>query len=172
MATIDLDICGIDSTGTEVLLNAVPSVLVERALANGEADLTDTGALRIMTGVYTGRSPKDRFIVDTPEVHDQVAWGPVNMPISQESYEIVRAKATGYLSALPELYVEHVLAGADRAHARKLRIVCEQAAQAAEAFAGSKKVTAHTVAGSGSALPLERSAPTTRRLVLRWLRAL
>ena len=130
MATIDLDICGIDSTGTEVLLNAVPSVLVERALANGEADLTDTGALRIMTGVYTGRSPKDRFIVDTPEVHDQVAWGPVNMPISQESYEIVRAKATGYLSALPELYVEHVLAGADRAHARKLRIVCEQATQA------------------------------------------
>jgi pimeloyl-ACP methyl ester carboxylesterase len=50
--------------------------------------------------------------------------------------------------------------------------VRQQAAQAAGAFGSSREVTAHTVPGAGSALPLEASAPVTRRLVLRWLRAL
>ncbi len=130
MNAVDLSVSGVDVTADRVLLNAAPPVLVERALAKAEACLSDTGALCINTGIYTGRSPQDRFIVDTEDVHELIAWGKTNLPISVEHYEAVHARAAAYLSNCDELYVEHVLAGADRRYARKFRIICEQATQA------------------------------------------
>ncbi len=130
MQAVDLSTSGVDASTARILLNAAPPVLVERALANGEGTLSSTGALCINTGEYTGRSPNDRFIVDTPDVHDAIAWGTVNVPISADHYSVIRAKVAGYLSALGELYVEQVYVGADKRHARKLRIICEQATQA------------------------------------------
>jgi phosphoenolpyruvate carboxykinase (ATP) len=121
---------GLGGEDRSVLTNAVPPILIERALSNGEGILSDTGALCVLTGKYTGRSPHDRFIVDTPAVHDRIAWGPVNMPISDENYQKIKAQAESYLASRDELYVEEVFAGADRAHGRKIRIVCELASQA------------------------------------------
>ena len=54
--------------------------LVEKALARGEGKLNSTGALCVNTGKYTGRSPNDKFIVDSAGVHDEIAWGKVNVP--------------------------------------------------------------------------------------------
>ena len=48
--------------------------LIEEAVRNGEGTFSDRGALRVTTGTHTGRSPKDKFIVDTPLTHDVVNW--------------------------------------------------------------------------------------------------
>ena len=66
--------------------------LVEHALARGEGKLSAKGALTVTTGKYTGRSPKDKFIVDTPTIHDSIAWGSVNVPITREKFEMIRKK--------------------------------------------------------------------------------
>ena len=68
MQPIELGIAG---AGTVHRNLPVPQ-LVERALARGEGRLSDTGALSVLTGRYTGRSPKDKFIVDSPAVHDEI----------------------------------------------------------------------------------------------------
>ena len=82
LSAIDLGIAG----NGHVYRNLPVPELVEKALARGEGKLTDTGALAIITGKYTGRSPKDKFIVDTPAVHDEIHWGKINVPISKDRF--------------------------------------------------------------------------------------
>ena len=65
-----------------VYRNLPPARLIETALAKGEGILTANGALRVTTGKYTGRSPKDRFIVDEEPVSSEIWWGSVNQPFS------------------------------------------------------------------------------------------
>ena len=74
--------------------NLSPAALVEHALERKEGKLNNTGALVINTGKYTGRSPNDRFIVDTPNVHDMIDWGSVNVPISREKAELIASCRT------------------------------------------------------------------------------
>ena len=92
METYGLEKLGIINAKA-VYRNLTVAELTERALARGEGKLSNTGALVVKTGKYTGRSAKDKFIVDTPAVHDEIAWGSVNMPISREKYEAIKAKA-------------------------------------------------------------------------------
>ncbi|MDU4971075.1 MAG: phosphoenolpyruvate carboxykinase (ATP), partial [Atopobium minutum] len=98
MVDIELNIAGIAKCHGAVLVDASPAVLVEEALRKNEGILTDTGALAVETGSYTGRSPKDRFIVDTPDVHDNIAWGAVNIPFAQEHYKRIKNDCVNYLS--------------------------------------------------------------------------
>ena len=67
-----------------VYRNLTPAQLTEAALRLGEGRLSDKGALVVTTGKYTGRSPKDKFIVDTETIHNEIAWGKVNRPMSRE----------------------------------------------------------------------------------------
>lgn len=120
---------GIAHTDEKTVIDASPAVLVETAVARGEGKLTSTGALAVTTGAYTGRSPEDRFIVDTPDVHDRIAWGSVNKPISEENYEKVKSEVVSYLSER-RLFVVHGIAGADRRYSRKICAICELASQA------------------------------------------
>ncbi len=120
---------GIAHTDSKTTVDASPAVLVEMAVARGEGTLTSTGCLAVSTGEYTGRSPKDRFIVDTPDVHDNIAWGSVNVPISIEQYEKIHAEVVSYLSER-RVYMVHALAGADRRYSRKVLAICELASQA------------------------------------------
>ncbi len=55
--------------------NLSPALLTEEALKTEPARLMDTGALLVETGAYTGRSPKDRFIVDEKGVSEKIGWG-------------------------------------------------------------------------------------------------
>ncbi len=102
--------------------------LTEAALRRGEGKLSNTGALVVTTGKYTGRSPDDKFIVDTPAVHDDIAWGKVNRPISLEKYNSIRSKIVAYFQGR-EIFVFDGFAGADKKYTKKFRIVNELASQ-------------------------------------------
>ena len=111
-----------------VYRNLCPADLTERAIINGEGKLTDTGALSVMTGKYTGRSPKDKFIVDTEGVHDKIAWGSVNMPIDRSVFQAIKKEMVEYLNG-KDVYIFDGFAGADPKCTRKFRIVNEFASQ-------------------------------------------
>ncbi|MGN1050920.1 MAG: phosphoenolpyruvate carboxykinase (ATP) [Acutalibacteraceae bacterium] len=123
---------GIESLGiinpTAVYRNLEPADLVERALARGEGKLNSTGALCVYTGKYTGRSPKDKFIVDSEGVHDEIAWGSVNVPISQEKFDAIYEKMVAYLQNR-EIFLFDGFAGADEKYKKSFRIVNELASQ-------------------------------------------
>ena len=120
---------GITVGSDRVHIDLCAAELVERALQRGEGQLSSTGSLVVQTGEYTGRSPKSRFVVDTPDVHDRIAWGGVNRPIDAAHYEALRDDVCAYLSQ-GEVYVMRSIAGADRRHSRAFVVVAERAAQA------------------------------------------
>ena len=92
-----------------VYRNLTPAQLTEHALRRGEGTLSNTGALVVTTGKYTGRSPNDKFIVDTEGVHNDIAWGKVNRPSAARSSTPSRARSLhtcraarcSFLTALP-----------------------------------------------------------------------
>ncbi|RNF38284.1 phosphoenolpyruvate carboxykinase (ATP) [Planococcus salinus] len=87
--------------------------LVEEATSRGEAVLTREGAVRAETGKYTGRSPKDKYMVEEETSKDKIDWGNVNRPISSEIFENLYAKVINYLKEKDALYVFKGFAGAD-----------------------------------------------------------
>ena len=102
--------------------------LVEAAIVHGEGKLTSNGAISVTTGKYTGRSPRDRFFVDTPSVHDQIAWGATNVPMSEGKYKNLYYRLAAYLEGL-DLYVFDGYIGADPQHRVKVRVVNQYAWQ-------------------------------------------
>ena len=118
---------GVEGSGT-VYRNLPAASLVEAALRRKEGHLSDTGALVIETGKYTGRSPDDKFIVDTPAIHGEIAWGKINVPISPERYEWIKSKVLAYLQNR-ELFVFDGFAGADPRYRKSFRVVNETASQ-------------------------------------------
>lgn len=108
--------------------NLPVSELVKEALLNEEGVLTETGAFAVTTGKYTGRSPDDKFIVDTPTVHDKIAWGKINVPISEDKFNALKGKILAYMQN-KHLYVFDGFAGADRKYTQKFRIINELASQ-------------------------------------------
>ena len=88
-----------------VYRNLTPAQLTEAALRLGEGTLSNTGALVVTTGKYTGRSPKDKFIVDTETIHNDIAWGKVNRPISREKFNSIKGKIAAYMQTEKYLYL-------------------------------------------------------------------
>lgn len=127
METFSLEQSGIINAKA-IYRNLSSACLTEAALARGEGILSDTGALVVRTGTFTGRSPKDKFIVDTPGVHDEIAWGSVNRPITRAAFKALRSKAVSYLQNR-ELFVFDGFAGADPVHRKKFRIINELASE-------------------------------------------
>jgi len=109
-----------------VLLNLTPAALVEAALCHGEGVLTDTGALMADTGKFTGRSPKDRFVVRDEKTADSVWWGDINIPFAADKFDQLHQKMVAYL-ADKKLYVREGYAGANPDYQLKLRVVNELA---------------------------------------------
>ena len=125
--SLDLSYLGIIESKA-VYRNLPVSTLTELALARGEGKLSNTGALVVKTGKYTGRSPEDRFVVDEPSIHDEIAWGKVNVPISIEKFDSIYNKMCAYLQGR-DLFVFDGFAGADKAHRIGVRVVNELASQ-------------------------------------------
>ncbi len=113
---------GIDPIGT-VVWNPTTSQLYTAALKSGGGVLAHGGPLVVDTGKFTGRSPKDKFIVDEPGSSDRIWWGEVNHPLAEDRYEPLRAKVVEHLAAQAPLYVVDAFAGADPAHRIAVRVV-------------------------------------------------
>lgn len=111
-----------------VYRNLVPAKLVEAALVRGDGTLSESGALVVNTGKYTGRSPDDRFVVDMPEIHDEIDWGKINVPISAEKYEAIYNRMTAYLQGR-DIFVFDGFAGADERYHLPVRVVNELASE-------------------------------------------
>jgi phosphoenolpyruvate carboxykinase (ATP) len=99
--------------------------LYQHALTRGEARLAEGGPLVVDTGVHTGRSPKDKFVVREPASEDRIWFGDVNAEISEDGFERLRAKVTGHLSRR-DLYVVDAFAGADPAHRVAVRVITDR----------------------------------------------
>ncbi len=91
--------------------NNLPApVLMEHAVKNGEGILTASGALRVATGKYTGRSPNDKFVVDTVDTHEVIDWGN-NKPFAADKFARLYERMLSYAENR-ELYVFDGFAGA------------------------------------------------------------
>jgi len=109
-----------------VYYNLSPAQLVEHALKRNEAVLTDTGALCATTGKYTGRSPKDKYIVDQSSIHDKIDWGNINQPISAEKFHQIYDRMLHFIDK-NDLYVFDGFAGADPAFRLPIRVINQYA---------------------------------------------
>ena len=100
-----------------------PDELIQDTLRLGEGVLSDSGALVIRTGEFTGRSPKDKFIVKDQITESTIHWNDVNQPIDQKYFDIIHAKITEYFESLPELWVRDCYACADPRFRLKVRVI-------------------------------------------------
>ncbi len=116
---------GLVNLGT-INWNLSPAVLVERALAREEGELAANGAFCATTGMYTGRSPKDKFIVSNEELAAKIWWGENNHPMSTETFEIIRRSLADYLQGR-DVYVLDAAAGADPRYRMPIQLITELA---------------------------------------------
>jgi phosphoenolpyruvate carboxykinase (ATP) len=103
-----------------------PEELIQDTLRLGEGVLNDTGALVIRTGEFTGRSPKDKFIVKDNTTSASVHWNDFNLPIEEKYFDIVRKKILDYFETLPQLWVRDCFACADPRYKINIRVVNEK----------------------------------------------
>ncbi len=114
-------------SGVNVHVNLPPARLIEEAIRRGEGVLASNGALNCMTGERTGRSPNDKFLEDTPRIHDAIWWGKVNRPIAPENFDELLSRAVDYLRQREEVFEFRGSAGADEKHRLMVRVITEQA---------------------------------------------
>lgn len=106
--------------------NLSTPALYEQAVQRHEGTVAHLGPLVTRTGQYTGRSPKDRFIVEEATTRDKIHWGKVNHPFDEGQYEKLRARLTAYLQG-KDLFVQDCYTGADPDHRVPIRVVTEKA---------------------------------------------
>ena len=98
--------------------------LVEETIVRGEGMLTDSGALAVDTGEFTGRSPKDKFIVEDAKTKDTIWWGDVNFKFDASKFDGLYNRVCAYLSG-KEVYVRDSYACADPKYRLNIRVVTE-----------------------------------------------
>jgi phosphoenolpyruvate carboxykinase (ATP) len=103
-----------------------PDELVKDCIRMGEGRITDTGALAINTGEFTGRSPKDKFTVKDEITEGSVNWNEFNIPLEPSYFDIIFKKVTDYLDSLPEFWVRDAYACADPRYRLNLRVITEK----------------------------------------------
>src|SRR5688500_5289592 len=98
--TQDLVKIGLKNTES-IHYQSTPEELVQATLRMGEGKLTDSGALSINTGEFTGRSPKDKFTVKDEITENTVHWNEFNIPIDEKYFHVIRKKITDHLAQQP-----------------------------------------------------------------------
>jgi phosphoenolpyruvate carboxykinase (ATP) len=121
---VDLSKHGIRAAG-RIHWDPTTSMLYTHALARREAVLAEGGPMVVDTGVHTGRSPKDKFVVREPGSEERIWWGDVNQPLGEESFDGLREKVVAYLEQCNELYVVDAFACADPAQRIAVRVITD-----------------------------------------------
>lgn len=101
-----------------------PAELIEETLKKNMGTLSDTGALSIDTGKFTGRSPKDRFIVKDEVTSDTVDWGPINKPFDLDQYAVLKKDILDYVRQRP-LYIHDGYVCSDDNYRMNVRVLAE-----------------------------------------------
>jgi len=121
---VNLDYLGLKHVAT-AYWNLQPAELIEETVLLGQGVLTNTGALAIETGEFTGRSPKDKFIVRDETTENTIWWeGQFNHAFSTEKFDALHQRITAYLTGR-EVYVRDVFACADPRYKTSVRVVTE-----------------------------------------------
>jgi phosphoenolpyruvate carboxykinase (ATP) len=114
------------TAGRGVFANLTAPALVAESIRRAEGGLSADGALLVATGVHTGRSAQDKFVVDELSTTNDVWWGNVNKKLPPDRFAILTARVQAYLQG-QDLFVQDLYAGADPAHRIRVRVVTTQA---------------------------------------------
>jgi phosphoenolpyruvate carboxykinase (ATP) len=114
---------GLNNLGNQ-FWNLSPAELIEDTIIHGQGVLSDTGALAIETGEFTGRSPKDRFVVCDEKTENSVWWGDINIKFSTEQFDALYNRMKAYLNG-KDVYIRDAYACADPQFKMNIRVVTE-----------------------------------------------
>ncbi len=125
--TREFDLTRLAIRPDRVSRNASADHLYQHAVAHEGAVVLASGALAAFSGEKTGRSPRDKRIVDHGSSSRDVWWGSVNLAMPPEGFRSCRRRALDFLEERPRLFVVDGYAGWDQAHRVKVRVVCARA---------------------------------------------
>lgn len=120
-----LEYLGIKNAGT-VYWNLTTPMLYEQVTRRREGVIAHLGPLVVSTGDYTGRSPRDKFVVKEPDTEQDIWWGDINQPLSQTDFDNLLRKMQAYIQNR-DIFVFDGYAGADPKYRMPIRIVTEYA---------------------------------------------
>ena len=106
--------------------NLPTPAIYEQAIKRNEGIMAHLGPLVVRTGVYTGRSPNDKFIVDEPSSREHIWWGPSNRPIGEDSFNELHRRMASYLQG-KDVFVQDLWCGADPEYRMPIRIITQYA---------------------------------------------
>jgi phosphoenolpyruvate carboxykinase (ATP) len=103
-----------------------PEELIGDTLSMGEGVLNDSGALVINTGSFTGRSPKDKFIVRDEMTANTINWNEFNLPIEEKFFDVIYRRVFEYAAALDDIWVRDGFACAADEYRLNIRVITEK----------------------------------------------
>ncbi len=131
-----MKLLGLDKIGLSNDLNYFRNLsierLIEEGISNGETKMSMNGATMVDTGIYTGRSPNDKFFVEEDSSKDNLWWGPVNRPVKDEVFKELLNKVLDYYNSDPKIktYIFDGYGGDDPKYRLPIRIIARKAWQA------------------------------------------
>ena len=131
MKILGLDKIGLDSN-LNYFRNLTMERLIEEGILNGETKMAMNGAVMVDTGIYTGRSPNDKYFVEESYSKNNLWWGPVNRPVSSDVFDLLLTKVLDYYNSnsSEKTYIFDGYGGADTKYRLPIRIVARRAWQA------------------------------------------
>jgi len=130
--------------------NCSTAELMELVIKRGEGQLAANGCVAVNTGDRTGRSPKDKFLVEHPDSRDNIDWGKVNQPITEAQFDTALEIATKYINSAEDTFVFEGFTGADTSHRLGVKVVTTLAWHALFAQTLFIKPGSKSDAGDGS----------------------
>ncbi|GLD95547.1 hypothetical protein PINS_up020709 [Pythium insidiosum] len=128
-ASIGIEKFGITNGKTKIFRNLSYDEIAQHEEANKEGQFLKNGTYTIDTGKFTGRSPKDKYIVDQAPSSKNIWWGDINQPIKAEIFDDLYEKVTQHYSDADKVYVFDGYCGANPNSRKKVRFITELAWQ-------------------------------------------